>query len=70
MNMILIFCRFWMSDEYGPYMYRFSSTGQLIQTIQPPKALLPFTNGTLNFTSETDPTTGRVGNQGKSNFDS
>lgn len=53
-----------MSDEYGAYVYRFTSSGDLIQTIQPPKAILPFQNGTLNFTSEVDPTTGRVGNQG------
>lgn len=53
-----------MSDEYGAYVYRFTSSGDLIQTIQPPKAILPFQNGALNFTSEVDPTTGRVGNQG------
>ncbi|KDQ57002.1 hypothetical protein JAAARDRAFT_69973 [Jaapia argillacea MUCL 33604] len=55
---------FWVSDEYGPYIYRYSATGNLIQTIQPPSAFLPYTNGALNFTSVTDPTTGRVGNQG------
>ncbi|THH12399.1 hypothetical protein EW145_g61 [Phellinidium pouzarii] len=55
---------FWVGDEYGPYIYRFTSTGQLLQTIQPPQAILPFIDGTLNFTSETDPTTGRAGNQG------
>ncbi|KAF8956171.1 esterase-like activity of phytase-domain-containing protein [Flammula alnicola] len=26
---------FWISDEYGPYIYRFSAQGHLIQTIQP-----------------------------------
>ena len=25
---------FWISDEYGPYIYRFSQTGQIIQAIQ------------------------------------
>ncbi|KAF9556491.1 hypothetical protein CPC08DRAFT_737062 [Agrocybe pediades] len=55
---------YWISDEYGPYIYRFDSSGALIQTIQPPAAILPFTNGALDFTSEDDPDTGRAGNQG------
>ncbi|KAK0451314.1 esterase-like activity of phytase-domain-containing protein [Desarmillaria tabescens] len=56
---------YWVSDEYGPYIYRFSGEGQLIQTIQPPSAILPRdSNGNLNFTSESDPTTGRAANQG------
>ncbi|CDO75851.1 hypothetical protein BN946_scf184833.g2 [Trametes cinnabarina] len=55
---------FWVSDEYGPYIYLMSPEGQLIETVQPPKAILPLVNGKLNFTSETDPTTGRAGNQG------
>ncbi|KAL5527507.1 hypothetical protein ACEPAG_6308 [Sanghuangporus baumii] len=55
---------FWMSDEYGPYIYKFAPSGHLLQAIQPPKAILPFINGTLNFTSDTDPDAGRAGNQG------
>ncbi|RDB14587.1 hypothetical protein Hypma_016289 [Hypsizygus marmoreus] len=56
---------FWVSDEYGPYIYRFTASGHLIQTIQPPKAFLPFSStGSLAFTSEVDPKTGRKGNQG------
>ncbi|KAG7441536.1 uncharacterized protein BT62DRAFT_1042844 [Guyanagaster necrorhizus] len=56
---------YWVSDEYGPYIYRFSGDGHLIQTIQPPSAILPRdSDGNLNFTSETDPSTGRAGNQG------
>ncbi|KAH9481999.1 putative secreted protein [Psilocybe cubensis] len=56
---------FWVSDEYGPYIYRFSATGQLIQTIQPPDAFLPRdASGALNFTSEVNPITGRSPNQG------
>ena len=53
-----------MSDEYGPYIYLMSPEGQLIETVQPPEAILPFIDGKLNFTSATDPTTGRAGNQG------
>ncbi|KAF4609754.1 hypothetical protein D9613_012031 [Agrocybe pediades] len=56
---------FWVSDEYGPYIYKFSANGQLIETIQPPDAFLPRdTAGSLNFTSITDPITGRSANQG------
>ncbi|KAI0683162.1 esterase-like activity of phytase-domain-containing protein [Cytidiella melzeri] len=55
---------FWISDEYGPYIYRFNSSGALIQTIQPPDAILPMTDGDIDFTSVDDPDTGRAGNQG------
>ncbi|KAF8515315.1 esterase-like activity of phytase-domain-containing protein [Hysterangium stoloniferum] len=61
---------FWTSDEYGPYVHLLSASGSLIRSIQPPKAILPFhtvpgvANPVLNFTADTDPTTGRSGNQG------
>ncbi|KAJ3861321.1 esterase-like activity of phytase-domain-containing protein [Lentinula novae-zelandiae] len=56
---------YWVSDEYGPYVYHFSANGSLIQTIQPPEAFLPLdSNGDLNFTSVVNPTTGRAGNTG------
>uniref|UniRef100_A0A8H7XLP0 Phytase-like domain-containing protein n=1 Tax=Psilocybe cubensis TaxID=181762 RepID=A0A8H7XLP0_PSICU len=55
---------YWLSDEYGPYIYRFNAAGQLLQTIQPPAAILPIIDGELNFTSEDDPDTGRAANQG------
>ncbi|KAI8970883.1 esterase-like activity of phytase-domain-containing protein [Trametes punicea] len=55
---------FWVSDEYGPYFYLMSPQGQLIEVVQPPEAILPLVDGKLNFTSATDPTTGRAGNQG------
>ncbi|THH01971.1 hypothetical protein EW026_g830 [Hermanssonia centrifuga] len=54
---------FWVSDEYGPYIYRFDSSGGLMQTIQPPEAIVPRINGVVNFTSVTGPDTGRAGNQ-------
>ena len=56
--------RFWVSDEYGPYVYRFGGTGALIQTIQPPDAIIPLVDGDLDFTSDDDPDTGRGGNNG------
>ncbi|KAJ7604436.1 esterase-like activity of phytase-domain-containing protein [Mycena polygramma] len=56
---------FWTSDEYGPYIYLFSADGHLIQTIQPPAAILPMDKkGNLNFTANVDPATGRGANQG------
>lgn len=55
---------YWVSDEYGPYVYHFSAWGQLLNTVTLPKALLPYKDGKLNFTSETQPDTGRSGNQG------
>lgn len=58
--------RFWVSDEYGPYIYRFSSDGKLLQTIQPPEPVLPLdAAGTLNFTADSNPATGRTSNQGE-----
>ncbi|KQV27679.1 hypothetical protein ASC97_04705 [Rhizobium sp. Root1203] len=64
-----------ISDEYGPYIYRFSADGKLMSATQPPKALLPMRKGALNFASNNpgpgastpdpkDPETGRQNNQG------
>ncbi|KAJ7758808.1 esterase-like activity of phytase-domain-containing protein [Mycena maculata] len=56
---------YWLSDEYGPYIYLYTAAGQLIQTIQPPAAILPMdSKGKLNFTANMDPATGRAANQG------
>ncbi|KAJ7669762.1 esterase-like activity of phytase-domain-containing protein [Mycena rosella] len=56
---------YWTSDEYGPYIYLFTGDGHLVQTIQPPAAILPLDSaGNLDFTSEDDPATGRGANQG------
>ena len=53
-----------MSDEYGPYVYKFTSDGKLLEAIQPPNAILPFIDGIVNFTAQVDPDTGRAANQG------
>ncbi|WVQ67983.1 uncharacterized protein L199_006189 [Kwoniella botswanensis] len=37
----------WVSDEYGPYIWKYSAEGFLLDTIVPPKAVLPYKNGTL-----------------------
>ncbi|KAE8357459.1 esterase-like activity of phytase-domain-containing protein [Aspergillus caelatus] len=68
---------FWVSDEYGPYVYKFSKEGKMILAIQPPEAILPRRNGTLSFSAASppvynpeleinpeDPQSGRNNNQG------
>lgn len=68
---------FWISDEYGPYVYKFNGKGHLEKAIQPPSAFLPRRNNTLSFNSDTPPIyapdqepnpvdteTGRQNNQG------
>ncbi|KAI4717773.1 outer membrane autotransporter [Aureobasidium sp. EXF-10727] len=68
---------FWVSDEYGPYIYKFSATGKMLQAIRPPNAYIPLRNGTDSFSAASppiydpdeeitpeDPTQGRANNQG------
>ena len=40
-----------ISDEYGPYIYRFSADGKMISATAPPAAFLPMRHGTVNFSS-------------------
>ncbi|KAL6720817.1 hypothetical protein ACLMJK_002742 [Lecanora helva] len=46
---------FWVSDEYGPYIYHFSSTGRMTQAIRPPNAYIPHRNGSISFSSDSPP---------------
>ncbi|HUD51706.1 esterase-like activity of phytase family protein [Parvibaculum sp.] len=56
---------FYVSDEYAASIYYFDASGRLQGVIQPPKALLPFTAGNLNYNSLGAPTDGgRRNNQG------
>ncbi len=66
---------FYISDEYGPYVYRFSADGRLIAAIRPPEAFIPKRNGGDSFSSNNpgpgatspkpqNPDTGRQNNQG------
>lgn len=40
---------FWISDEYGPYVYRFDKKGKMVAAIRPPEALVPRRNGTTRL---------------------
>ena len=66
---------FFVSDEYGPYLYRFSAAGVLLAAIRPPEALVPKRGGRDSFSSDnaaagqpspspSQPVTGRENNQG------
>ncbi|MBL9201089.1 MAG: esterase-like activity of phytase family protein [Opitutaceae bacterium] len=66
---------FYVSDEYGPYIFKFSATGVLQSAIRPPAAIVPQRNGADSFASNNpapgqpapvpvDPTVGRQNNQG------
>jgi hypothetical protein len=64
-----------IGDEYGPYIYRFSADGKLMSAIRPPEALVPLRNGKTDFASNNpgpgakapspkNPEFGRQNNQG------
>jgi hypothetical protein len=36
---------FWISDEYGPFIYHFDQVGKMVGAIRPPPAYLPMRNG-------------------------
>lgn len=68
---------FWISDEYGDYVYHFSSRGRMLHAIRPPNAFIPIRNNTESFSADSppvydpalepvpeDPDTGRANNQG------
>ena len=64
-----------ISDEYGPYIYRFSPEGKMMSAIRPPDAFIPMRKGVQHFGSNNpgpgataptppNPDTGRQNNQG------
>lgn len=65
---------FWVSDEYGPYVYRYDAKGRMTGAIRPPDAFIPMRAGKESFSSSNppmdvlydkgDPDTGRQNNQG------
>lgn len=46
---------FWISDEYGPYVYKFDKTGKMNMAVRPPDAYIPQRNGTQSFASNNPP---------------
>jgi hypothetical protein len=46
---------FWISDEYGPYLYHYAADGTLLGAIQPPEAFIPMRNGAESFASNNPP---------------
>lgn len=46
---------FWISDEYGPYVYHFDKKGRMIGAIRPPDALIPRRNGSESFSADSPP---------------
>jgi hypothetical protein len=66
---------FFIGDEYGPYIYRFSAAGRMLAAIRPPEALIPRRTGRDHFSSSNprrgvadpdprNPERGRQNNQG------
>ena len=65
---------FWVSDEYGPYVYRYDARGRMIAVIRPPEAFIPRRGGKQDFSSNNPPVdaqydsgnpgSGRQNNQG------
>lgn len=66
---------YWISDEYGPYIYHFTEQGQMTTAIRPPQSFVPYRDGELSFSSGNppvgsdieeadDPDNGRANNHG------
>jgi len=65
----------WVSDEYGPYVWKFAADGKLLSALRPPEALIGKRNGSDSFASNNaavgqaapspaNPVSGRQNNQG------
>jgi hypothetical protein len=46
---------FWVSDEYGPFVYHFSKSGRMIGAIRPPNAIIPLRNNSESFSADSPP---------------
>lgn len=59
---------FYISDEYGPFIYKFSAAGELQATFQPPASIMPRKGAayprTNAFTGASAPESGRRNNRG------
>lgn len=56
---------FFISDEYGPYIYRFSANGRMLAALRPPEVFIPVRGKLQSFYSKDPrPDAGRQNNQG------
>ncbi|GAM83134.1 hypothetical protein ANO11243_011200 [Dothideomycetidae sp. 11243] len=68
---------FWVSDEYGPFIYQFDPSGKMVTAIKPPDAYIPYRNDSISYSADSlpiyepnlsvtpsDPDSGRSNNQG------
>ena len=68
---------FYISEQYGPYIYRFDKYGVMLSALPPPDTFIPLRRGIVDYSSNTpskyapslipypkDPSTGRANNQG------
>lgn len=46
---------FWVSDEYGPYVYNFNQKGKMIGAIRPPNAFIPLRNNSISWSADSPP---------------
>lgn len=46
---------FWVSDEYGPYVYNFDQNGKMIGAIRPPDAFIPLRNDSVSWSADSPP---------------
>ena len=46
---------FWISDEYGPFVYHFDSNGKMIGAIKPPSALIPRRKKKTSYSADSPP---------------
>lgn len=43
---------FWVSDEYGPYVWLLAANGTIISVIRPPEAIIPKRDGNDSFSAD------------------
>lgn len=46
---------FWISDEYGPFIYHFLSNGTMVGAIKPPSPFIPMRNGSESYSANSPP---------------
>ncbi|KAH8682974.1 esterase-like activity of phytase-domain-containing protein [Tricladium varicosporioides] len=52
---------FWISDNYGPYIYHFDTAGTMLSATRPPNAFIPTRNNSDSFSSDSPPIIPGVG---------